>query len=293
MTPTTPTSPDLDAIYAEARRALLDALTALAPYGSAVVLAGAQAVYLRTGDADLAVAPYTTDGDLALDPRELVDEPVLEEAMRSAGFALSTVEGHPEPGIWVTNGSVNGEEVLIPVDLIVPETAHTGGGTRGARLGVHGNRAARRAVGLEAALIDHDTMTIAALDPLDTRSIDVEVAGAAALLVAKAHKLHDRLASKKPGRADDKDAADVLRLFQTTSPERTAQTLNNLMQDPLAGVVTTEAMAYLADLFSRRGSDGVTMAARALRVGLPERQVETLSVSYMGRLREGVEVRDA
>jgi hypothetical protein len=50
---------------------------------------------------------------------------------------------------------VDGEELLIPIDLIVPEGAATGGGRRGARLGLHGNRAARRAVGLEAALVDH------------------------------------------------------------------------------------------------------------------------------------------
>jgi hypothetical protein len=57
-------APVVDPIYVEARRVLLDALTALAPQGSAVIVAGAQAVYLRAGDADVAVAPYTTDGDL-------------------------------------------------------------------------------------------------------------------------------------------------------------------------------------------------------------------------------------
>lgn len=50
-------APVVDPIYIEARRVLLDALTALAPQGAAVIVAGAQAVYLRTGDADIAVAP--------------------------------------------------------------------------------------------------------------------------------------------------------------------------------------------------------------------------------------------
>ena len=49
----------VEPIYVEARRVLLDALTALAPQGPAVIVAGAQAVYLRTGAADVAVAPYT------------------------------------------------------------------------------------------------------------------------------------------------------------------------------------------------------------------------------------------
>jgi hypothetical protein len=67
----------------------------------------------------------------------------------------------------------DGDELVIPVDLIVPEGAASGGGRRGARLGPHGNRAARRAVGLEAALVDHSTMTVAALDSTAPRSFEV------------------------------------------------------------------------------------------------------------------------
>jgi hypothetical protein len=63
---------DLDARYVAARRVLLDALTVLAPHGDAIILAGAQAVYLHTGTADLAIAPYTTvppQGAAASPPR--------------------------------------------------------------------------------------------------------------------------------------------------------------------------------------------------------------------------------
>ncbi len=60
--------PGIDPSYVEACRVLLDALVALAPQGAAFIVAGAQAIYLRTGEADIAVAPYTTDGDLTLDP---------------------------------------------------------------------------------------------------------------------------------------------------------------------------------------------------------------------------------
>jgi hypothetical protein len=41
--------------YVLARSVLLDALQALAPHLDAVVLVGAQAVYLHTGDAELIV----------------------------------------------------------------------------------------------------------------------------------------------------------------------------------------------------------------------------------------------
>ena len=66
-----PGDPDQQEAYALARRVLLDALDALGDQGDAVVLVGAQAIYLHTGDTDLAVAPFTTDGDVAINPENL------------------------------------------------------------------------------------------------------------------------------------------------------------------------------------------------------------------------------
>jgi hypothetical protein len=209
---------------------------------------------------------------------------VLESAMRGAGFDLQKVDGHAEPGIWVASANVAGQSVLIPVDLIVPEAAAPRGGSPGARLGVHGKRAARPAVGLEAVLLDHSPMSVAALDPMDTRSVEVEVAGPAALLVAKAHKLHDRVGSDKTRRINDKDAADVFRLMQTTNPDLVGGTLASLSRDEVAGPVTVEAIGYIDELFGRRGRPGIAMAVQALRVGVPEAQVEAIAVSYAERL---------
>lgn len=47
---------DFDDLYVRARAALLDATDALTPHLESIVLVGAQAIYLNTGDADLAVA---------------------------------------------------------------------------------------------------------------------------------------------------------------------------------------------------------------------------------------------
>lgn len=283
-TGTGPSEPEVDARYVEARRVLLDALRALAPHGAAFIVAGAQAVYLRTGDTDIAVAPYTTDGDLALDPTLLADDPELEAAMAGAGFHLSLVEGHIEPGIWVASATADGKEFLVSVDLIVPEGSATGGGRRGARLGVHGQQAARRALGLEAALVDHNPMTVAALDPADGRAIEVEVAGAAALFVAKAHKIHDRVASNRADRLDDKDAVDVVRLMQTASPSDVGATFVSLCEPPIAGAPSRNALRYMDELFGRRGRPGIAMATRALRVGMPEARIEAICAAYTARL---------
>jgi len=266
---------ELDPLYVAARRVLLDALFALAPHGKAVIVVGAQAVYLRTGlNAAVTIAPYTTDGDLALDPTLLGDEPELAEAMGNAGFHLE------HPGIWHATERVAGEDVVIPIDLIVPEAASTGEGRRGARLGPHGNRAARRAVGLEAALVDHEPMTVSALDPSDDRELTVEVAGVAALLVAKAHKIHDRVGGARADRLSDKDAADVYRIMQTARPAAVAETLRDLLANPLSAEVTRQALDYMAELFGRRAGDGVAMAQRALRLAIDEAQIGTLCVAF-------------
>lgn len=275
----------IDPRYVEARRILLDALEALAPHGNAVIVAGAQAVYLRTGLSDVGIAPYTTDGDLALDPSLLGAVPELEDAMRGAGFTLfEPSPGRPEPGTWIRTAEVAGLEFVVPVDLIVPEGAAGGGGRRGARLGPHGRRAARRAVGLEAALVDNSPEVIAALDPADGRSYPVEVAGSAALFVAKAHKIHDRLASARARRIEDKDAADVYRLMQTTSPREVGAALIALTRHDVAGPPTEAALQYLRDLYSRRNGDGVEMAVRALRLAIPDPQIRTLCTTYTAQM---------
>ena len=106
----------LDARYVAARRVLLDALTALEPHSRAFIVVGAQAIYLRTGgvDVSMAVAPFTTEGDLALDPSHLADRPTLETAMTEAGFALVPVGDHVEPGIWVKTTELDGERYEVP-----------------------------------------------------------------------------------------------------------------------------------------------------------------------------------
>lgn len=72
-----PSAPPVDPRYIAARRVLLNALEALAPHGAAFIVVGAQAIYLHTGaaDLDLTVAPFTTDGDLVVNPGLLGDDP--------------------------------------------------------------------------------------------------------------------------------------------------------------------------------------------------------------------------
>lgn len=63
-------------------------------------------------------------------------------------------------------------------------------------------------------IADADIMGVGALDASDGRKFDVRVAGSAALLVAKVHKVRDRSGTE---RSTDKDALDVLRLLRGTT----------------------------------------------------------------------------
>lgn len=93
-----PPGADSDDILVRSRAALLDALGALDAHRDAVIVIGAQAIYLRTTGSPVALAETTKDSDLALDPRALEDEPFLEKAMSNAGFYRDPISNQPAPG---------------------------------------------------------------------------------------------------------------------------------------------------------------------------------------------------
>jgi hypothetical protein len=248
----------VDELYVIARRVLLDALEALAPHRDAIVLVGAQAVYLRVGEADLAVAPFTTDGDLAIDPAVLAEIPPLEQALMAAGFLPKSKDS---VGIWVsqqpTSQSVSTE---VAIDLLVPASVSPGTGRRAASLAGHSARSARIVKGLDGAIVDADVMNLTALDTADGRSIDVRVAGPAALLVAKVHKISERAGT---GRQSDKDALDVLRLLRGTETDQLASRYATLLSDRRSAEAAQAARGLLAGQFATKAGAGVEMAVRS------------------------------
>jgi hypothetical protein len=222
--------------YVRARAVLLDALDGLGPHRDAVVLVGAQAVYLHTGDADFATAPTTTDADLALVPDRLADEPSIVDAMRAAGF----VPGR-QPGSWSGSGQ-------IMVDLMAPEALCGPGGRRSAHLRPpHDDKiTARRTLGLEAAVVDNQPHVISALDGGDPRSFEIKVAGPAALVVSKVIKIAER--REQPHRLKPRDGLDVLRLLRAVDTAPLARSLRGLRSDALSSTVVEQAVKSLRDL---------------------------------------------
>lgn len=91
----------LDPYYVAARRVLLDALEDLAEHRDAIIVVGAQAVYLRAGAANVGVAEYTIDGDLAVASDLLADSPLLEDVMSTRfEHARRGPTEAEEPGVW-------------------------------------------------------------------------------------------------------------------------------------------------------------------------------------------------
>lgn len=268
-----------------ARRVLLDALDALVPHHRALVLVGAQAVYLRTENAgeDLVVAAYTSDGDLAVRLHGLVDEPHLEQALRSANFELRHTEGRVEPGVWMRTTQVDGFTFDVPVDLLVPSSQLTGS-RRSAAPAPHERTAARRIDGLDAALIDHFPMDLTALEPQDPRKHRIEVAGTSALLVSKLFKINDRLRDAEAGKAHrlkgGKDAADVFRLMRECEPEAIAARLRELVTHDQVGASVAAAVALLDPLFGGFRTPATSLAVQALRAAVPEDDVRALCESW-------------
>ncbi|MGW6032246.1 hypothetical protein ACWFOS_01200 [Gordonia terrae] len=223
--------------YVAARAVLLNALVALSPHLSAIIVVGAQAVYLHTGTGDFVDPPMTTDGDVALDTKSLGSTPEIASALATAGFAQGT-----QPGRWIGEGEV-------PVDIMVApsQSGRTSKTARSARIEGHQNRIARPTAGLEPALVDSTLHTLRALDPADSRQVDVLVAGPAALLVAKAIKFEERMTDTKAAgrRIKEKDALDILRLLQAIDTEELIAGLTRHLGSPAAAEECLRAIEFI------------------------------------------------
>lgn len=241
--------------YVAARTVLLDALEALEKHRSSVILIGAQAVYVWSGEGNFTVALMTTDADLALDADHLESDPEVAATLRSRGFHLKK-DGNP--GQWVGQGD-------IALDLMVSEH-HAGRGSRSASLPPHEKNIARRGRGLAPALVDYEIKAISALSEDDSRNVEVAVAGPAALIVAKCIKLKERLEAMRAGgkdRTKPKDALDIHRLLTAIEPGTLVEGFLRHRTQEDAQQESLEAVAFLEAESGKPDSWLPAMVARA------------------------------
>jgi hypothetical protein len=254
-----PIQEPLDFEMVIARNVMLDALDALVDHRSALTIIGAQAVYEQTKSLVGRPTVATKHADVCVDPSLLATGPLLADAMTKAGFSLSMSD---RPGIWGKSVDVPGLNETVQVDLLVPN-ATAGAGTRGARLGAHGKRAAGRAEGLEMVMLDFNVMPISALDGSGRTAGDIKVAGVGALLCAKSYKLAERLQARDAGgrnRVKSKDAGDVWRLMLVSDPRDVAARFDAAEGHSVLGQAIRLGRSYLKQVFDPRDGEGLALA---------------------------------
>lgn len=269
--------PEFSREYREARRALLDALDALAAHRGALILVGAQAVYFRAPLGDTRPT-YTTDGDLAVDPDLLAGDPDIVGELERAGFTI-TESGNP--GSWESPSGVD-------IDLMVPEGVLPQSSRRSARLTGHGSRAARRTRGLEVALYDNSEEEMRALADDDDRAVTLRIAGPAALLVAKLVKIRDRLDAGNEDRILPKDAGDVLRLLRNVDAYELGQRLAELArQHEDVAALIQESVSWLRWQSESRSSSLTELVIRYMAEVEDRAQVALAFGTLAGRVFGG------
>lgn len=259
----------LDPIVIAARLVLLDALEAVGSQRDALILVGAQAVYLHTGPSTLAVAEYTRDADLAIDTERIASEPKLDAVLDAAGF----VRGD-QPGTWTSTRRTSKQDP-VPVDFLVAETVAGRPGRRSANVPGQPEHSARQVRGLEGALVDHDVVSLRALSD-DPRSFDLRVAGPAALIMAKVHKISERADTR---RVRDKDALDIYRLLRALEPHELGVRFARLRAAPVSAEPTERAVTEFRSLFGSSRAPGVDMIVSATSGLEPEDEVRRSAVA--------------
>jgi hypothetical protein len=231
------------------RRLLIDTIRALSDFSDGLTVVGAHAVHVWVQDA-LGPVPMqaTRDADVAVNPAFVTSDPKLLEVMGGIGVEPAFPD---RPGVY--GYAVDKELPFLgraTIDLIVPE-AYAGPGRRAARIAGQ-KRAAGRATGLELAVWDRRRRTLAAIDG-PAATVEAWVAGPAALLVAKSHKVHERLAqlATRPDRLRPKDSGDIALLMMVSQPNDVRDVMvSQSKEHPEIAAVVCDAARWLVDMYS-------------------------------------------
>jgi hypothetical protein len=234
------------------RRAIISILTEVLPdqAGSLTILGG-HAVMLRCPQTFGLVLP-TSDGDFAVTPIQVNDQPSFTDALRSAGFEP---RDSSRPGLWGrgrrdASGLVSWDE---QIDFLCPGslTGNVGRSRRSVTVlkTTHGTAAVGVADGIELATVDRGPVMITDLaDP--SRSVEANVAGIPALVCAKSYKLGERLEriATRPQRVLPKDFGDLFLLMANSDPEETAQVFNRHSDDSPTGKAIALGRRHFANV---------------------------------------------
>ncbi|MDR1513191.1 MAG: hypothetical protein LBS56_06885 [Propionibacteriaceae bacterium] len=238
------------------RRALIDVITGLADQREALTVLGGHAVIEVTqGVSTLPPDDTTRDADLGVIPQLLSDDPNLSARMTELGYEAARPE---RPGVWSPVAQRDRDiHDRATVDLIAPMSLARGDLTtnrsiRAARVGAHGKQAVSATRGTELSLLDRQWRILRSFD--GGPAVHAYVAGPAALLCAKAYKIHDRLDPAELRRNADrlrpKDFADLYRLILVIAPEDAAGVFARGIADPRISDAVALGRDHLVDILT-------------------------------------------
>ena len=269
------------------RRLLIDAVNALSLFQDAITVVGAHAVHEWVKEAWGSVdIEATRDADITINPSFVADNPSIIETLKNIGLEPALRD---RPGVYgLEIESSLPLEARTTFDILVPE-CYAGGGNRAARISGQKNTAGR-AVGLELSLWDRHFRKLATIDePIN--DAEVFIAGPAALLVAKTHKIHERLEQvvKRPDRLRPKDSGDIALLMMVSDPVEIRQIMNNnATAHPEAAEVIWSAASWLVEMYSDTTQVSVTrqQAADSLAARFDENDVFAAIDSWLKKFVE-------
>lgn len=274
---------DLEIEIITSRRALIDVLTGFADQIEALTVLGGHAVIEVTqGVPGLPPEDTTRDGDLGVIPQLLSESPNLSMRMTELGYEAARPE---RPGVWspISQRDRSVHE-RVSVDLIAPMALSRDGLTtkrriRAARVGRHGKHTVSATRGTELSVLDRQWRTLRSFDGGPTA--DAYVAGPAALLCAKAYKIHERMDPSQLRRNADrlrpKDFADLYRLLLAMPPQEAADVVVRGISDASIGEAVALGHRYLIELLT----DAATVASMVADVwGDPSREAEIRAEVY-------------
>lgn len=254
----------MDSLTLATRVAIANVVRTLGGNSEALVLIGAHAIYLRTPDFRSAVAPATKDADFVLRPEVLTTIDPLDQVLVSAGYQR---KGSDLPGTWV-------DPTGAELDFMTPGPRRS---KRSAPVPPHGQGAIQHVEGAEGCLVDFDLMPLP-----DVNNVRIRVAGSAGLLIAKLHKVHERIGT--PQRDYAKDSFDIYRLLAGTTPDEITSRLKAILASPFGVESAESGLRLLEELFAA-GADAPG-SLRAGRAAAPARDAEQIALSASLLARE-------
>lgn len=275
------------------RVSLCRSLDALSAHRDALTIIGAHAVHEQTKHLELE-STTTSDGDLAMTPALVGDDPTIESSMRSAGFTplMEIAAARPDdpvaqrwggrPGLWALDIGPRGP--VGEVDIMVPESI-AGRGRRSVRaLSVHGKNATGRVPGLELAVLERDAMVIENFADGTVR--EAYVARPSGILCAKAYKITDRQDAVSRGRAHrgesiQKDATDLWRCMEVSTPAEVRREFERHLADEQSADAVAEGYRRLNRVLSDPAIV-LTVSESVERFGVDESDVEDLFNEWCG-----------